>query len=109
MRPRWVTRTDSAVGSSGNVALFIQIKRGGGGGGIVLFCRRTTPPCHVSETKNRESKKTRQGQHTQYHDGDENENVKKAIGWIGKTTARFFVHFLPFFLYHDVEMRNFMF
>ena len=92
MRPRWVTRTDSAVVSSGNVALFIQIKRGWWcwrGGGVVLFCRRTTPPCHVSETKNRESKKTWQGQHTQYHDGDENENVKKAIGWIGKTTARF--------------------
>ena len=80
MRPRWVTRTDSAVGSSGNVALLIQIKRGGGGGGIVLFCRRTTPPCHVSESKNRESKKARQGQHTHCHDGDENKNVKKAIG-----------------------------
>ena len=79
MRPRWVTRTDSAVVSSGNVALFIQIKRG-------WWCW----PCHVSETKNRESKKTRQGQHTQCHDGDENENVKKAIGWIGKTTSRFF-------------------
>ena len=36
MRPRWVTRTDSAVVSLGNVALFIQIKRGGGGG--ELYC-----------------------------------------------------------------------
>ena len=82
MRPRWVTRTDSAAVFSGNVALFIQTKRGGGGGegGIVLFCQRTTSPCHVSETKNRESKKARRGQHKRCHDGDENENVKKAIG-----------------------------
>ena len=98
MRPRWVTRTHLAVVSSGMV----------GGGEIVLFCRRTTPPCHVSETKNRESKKARQGQHTHCHDGDENENVKKAIGWMGKTTSRLFVHFLPFLLYHDVEMPNFI-
>ena len=82
MRPRWVTRTDSAVLCSGNVALFMQIKQGAGvgEGGIVLFCRPTTPPCRVSEFKYRESKKTRQGQHTHCHDGDENENVKKAIG-----------------------------
>ena len=67
MRPRCVTRTDSAVLSSGNVALFIEIKRKE----IVLFCRPLTPPNHVSE-----SKKTRQGQHAHCHDGDENENVK---------------------------------
>ena len=39
MRPRWVTRTDSALLCSGNVALFMQIKQGAGGrGGGELYC-----------------------------------------------------------------------
>ena len=37
MRPRWVTRTDSAVLCSGNVALFMQIKQGAGGRELYCF------------------------------------------------------------------------
>ena len=56
MRPRWVTRTDSAVVSSGNVALFIQIKRGvcvGGGGGEELYCFVDEQLCLVTCLKPR--------------------------------------------------------
>ena len=56
---------------------------GGGGDCTVLSTNNSalsTNNSALSRLKNRESKKTRQGQHTQYHDGDENENVKNAIG-----------------------------
>ena len=49
-----------------------------------------------------------------YHDGDDNENVKKAIGWIGKTTTLYVRHAflyisLPSLHHYDVKITNFTF
>ena len=49
-----------------------------------------------------------------YHDGDDNENVKKAIGWIGKTITLYVHHSflyisLPSMHHYDVIIPNFAF
>ena len=49
-----------------------------------------------------------------YHDGDDNENVKKAIDWISKTTTLHVHHaflyiFLPSLCHYDVIIPNFAF